>query len=920
MKKTKLLVSVGAFALLCGVASCSHEHAFAETWSKDATHHWHAAVCEHTEEVADKAAHAWNEGEVTTQPTEEAEGVKTFKCTVCDATKTEAVAKLNHTHKYETEWSKDATHHWYASACGHEEEVADKAAHAWNEGEVTTQPTEEAEGVKTFKCTVCDATKTEPVDKLAHTHKYQDKLTSDETHHWYASACGHEEEISGKAEHTWNEGEVTTQPTEEAEGVKTFKCTVCDATKTEPVDKLAHTHKYQDKLTSDETHHWYASACGHEEEISGKAEHSYSQVSTTTVDGIETILKVCTECEKEATEVIDHRDYEDENWAPTGAEKAYYFADGKVISVNEEDIADGGKHFDYDAHDYLLNNTPVGANYVVSTSYRGTYAADVDVEMDGGLVAWYVDQDNFIIFGTKWANWDRAHEIRSLFVAGKVNGNVYATDIWTDNCGIAPADGVELKVTKTGNKFDYELKGIDFVYNKSGSLTIAGTDTETAKVGLYGANDTVTFEKFSAENFTPATTVTYSASIGGVDNSLVLDTSSKTFKLTAGSTEKTGTYVADGRNVTLTYSDSTVAYVKIYDTTGKFEFYTPVVQDEVDLSLDGLTGRVTETLVDSMTGDYTMSFDYLGTKTEAGSTVLIGFNAWYVDENNYLDFYIEWSAGDRPHEIRCVQMTGFINGERIGWNDAWCDGSNKLSSDGGTFTVTKVGNTFKTKLVSGTFVKENEVTFAGVDTSLAYSTKLYVEGDKVDFSNLTQSLDSMYTVTGDGAANAKVATDEIVLNSAKAVYNETMTGDYTWTFDYMGTKTEAGSAVKFGFMPWYIDENNYVNFYVEWSAGDRPHEIRCVQLTGRLNGAPIANEWCDVWCDGSNKLSSDGGTITVKKTGNFFEVTLVSGTFTKTGSRTIEGLDTTLEYHNGFYAEGDEMTITNEKVVVTEAE
>ena len=173
MKKKTLLMSVSALALVCGVASCGHEHEFGTTWEKDATHHWHAAVCEHAEEVSDKAEHTWNAGTVTKEATEEAKGEKTYKCTVCDATKTEEIAQLAHTHKYSTEWSKDETHHWHASACGHEAEVADKAEHTWNAGEVTKNPTYAAAGEKTYECTVCGEDKVETVAKL------DTKLTSD---------------------------------------------------------------------------------------------------------------------------------------------------------------------------------------------------------------------------------------------------------------------------------------------------------------------------------------------------------------------------------------------------------------------------------------------------------------------------------------------------------------------------------------------------------------------------------------------------------------------------------------------------------------------------------------------------------------------------------------------------------------------
>ena len=80
--------------------------------------------------------------------------------------------------------------------------------HLWDEGTVTTAPTCEGEGVKTYNCIMCnDATKTEPI-----------------------AATGH----------SWDAGVETTAPTCTAAGVKTFTCTVCDETKTEEIPALNH--------------------------------------------------------------------------------------------------------------------------------------------------------------------------------------------------------------------------------------------------------------------------------------------------------------------------------------------------------------------------------------------------------------------------------------------------------------------------------------------------------------------------------------------------------------------------------------------------------------------------------------------------------------------------------------------------------
>ena len=60
----------------------------------------------------------------------------------------------------------------------------------------------------------------------------------------HCSVCGTvikaQEEISAKG-HRWNEGEITTAPTCENAGVKTYTCTVCNATKTKAIDATGHT-------------------------------------------------------------------------------------------------------------------------------------------------------------------------------------------------------------------------------------------------------------------------------------------------------------------------------------------------------------------------------------------------------------------------------------------------------------------------------------------------------------------------------------------------------------------------------------------------------------------------------------------------------------------------------------------------------
>ncbi len=68
MKKifTAILTLCMCLAMVTALVACGetstpeHTHTFAGEWSHDATHHWHAATCEHSSEVNDKASHSWS--------------------------------------------------------------------------------------------------------------------------------------------------------------------------------------------------------------------------------------------------------------------------------------------------------------------------------------------------------------------------------------------------------------------------------------------------------------------------------------------------------------------------------------------------------------------------------------------------------------------------------------------------------------------------------------------------------------------------------------------------------------------------------------------------------------------------------------------------------------------------------------------
>lgn len=163
-----------------------------------------------TEVIPATGAHTWDNGTVTTEPTETTPGVRTFTCAVCSQTKTEVIPATGaHTFVFTKNVAPSCTEAGYdlytCRDCGASEQRNVKPAlgHKWDSGTVTTEPTETDPGTMTYTCTVCGATKTEVIP------------------------------ATGPHTHVWDEGTVTVAPTETTPGVRTYTCTVCGQTRTE---------------------------------------------------------------------------------------------------------------------------------------------------------------------------------------------------------------------------------------------------------------------------------------------------------------------------------------------------------------------------------------------------------------------------------------------------------------------------------------------------------------------------------------------------------------------------------------------------------------------------------------------------------------------------------------------------------------
>ncbi len=104
MKKLNLSLLILLLSIsMIGFTGCkdpepAHEHEFSDSWSKDATYHWHAATCEHTTEVSDKAKHTFGDWKVTKEASCTEKGERKATCTICEYEKTEITDKTEHTY------------------------------------------------------------------------------------------------------------------------------------------------------------------------------------------------------------------------------------------------------------------------------------------------------------------------------------------------------------------------------------------------------------------------------------------------------------------------------------------------------------------------------------------------------------------------------------------------------------------------------------------------------------------------------------------------------------------------------------------------------------------------------------------------------------------------------------------------------
>lgn len=96
MKRKSFLAIMVLMLAIVLLTACNKDgkHNFAEEWSNNETHHWHACTDKGCKETKDKAEHTWDGGNVTVEPTTEQKGTIVYTCTVCRREKTKSIDEL----------------------------------------------------------------------------------------------------------------------------------------------------------------------------------------------------------------------------------------------------------------------------------------------------------------------------------------------------------------------------------------------------------------------------------------------------------------------------------------------------------------------------------------------------------------------------------------------------------------------------------------------------------------------------------------------------------------------------------------------------------------------------------------------------------------------------------------------------------
>ena len=248
-----LLLALLVALLLPGAAHAdppkgdTHLHSWSVTSEKKATcteagsKTWKCSLCGQTyTETYPALGHSFDSGKVTTQPTCTEYGVRTYTCSRCGEKKTSAIRPTGHTPAIlpaedPTCVDPGLTEGTVCEVCNEiltPQEAIPATGHSWSDWALLTEATCTEGGTEIRSCLSCGAEETRPTDALGHAPAAipgtaptceADGLTEGEV----CSRCGavlKAQQALPATGHSWDEGQVTREPSGFTPGVRTFTC------------------------------------------------------------------------------------------------------------------------------------------------------------------------------------------------------------------------------------------------------------------------------------------------------------------------------------------------------------------------------------------------------------------------------------------------------------------------------------------------------------------------------------------------------------------------------------------------------------------------------------------------------------------------------------------------------------------------
>lgn len=412
--------------------TCANHTFGSYTKLNDSQHQRTCSACGYVE----KTAHKWDGGKVIKAATCKEAGSREFSCTVCQATKTESIAKTN--------------------------------MHTFGSYTVTKQPTCTAAGTQTRTCSVCGKTETQSVPATGHsmgawTQTKAPSCTEKGEETRSCSKCGHTETKAIAAlGHSFSSPKVTKEPTCTETGVETGKCSRCGQTTTNTLKAKGHkfgawTAAKAATCTEGGTEERKCSACGATESRTTKAlGHDFENptvVKEATISEAGLKEGKCRRCGETTSEVIPCS-AEDANTGTRFEADEGVFHPGTVMGVEKVSEADptyasaknvlGEKCGDLTLYDITAkrdgeNVQPNGKVRVTLTVPDG-YGADAvlyRIGSDGQAVP--VEAE----FGADGKTLSAELTELGLYAIGKPGGSTSATEPTSGTAPSVPADAPE---------------------------------------------------------------------------------------------------------------------------------------------------------------------------------------------------------------------------------------------------------------------------------------------------------------------------------------------------------------------------------------------------------------------------------------------------------------------------------------------